>query len=84
MLSSRVSPAGLTAAAVAGLLRRLLYGIFVLALLALAAALGVAALPRLFGYHALLVALPMTVVGLFTLRSIWASEEKPLARAGSA
>ncbi len=55
MLSSRVWPAGLTAAAAASLLRRLLYGVLVLALLALATVLGVAALSRLFGYHTLVV-----------------------------
>jgi len=55
MLSSRVSPAGLTAAAAAGLLKRLLYGVLVLALLALAVVLGAAVLSRLFGYHTMVV-----------------------------
>ncbi len=55
MLSSRVSTARPAAATAAGLIRRLLYGVLVLALLALAVALALAALPRLFGYGTLVV-----------------------------
>ena len=55
MLSSKVSRADLPLAAAWVLLRRLLYGAFVLALVALAAALAVAAAPRLFGYGTLAV-----------------------------
>jgi len=55
VLSSKVSRADLPLAAAWVLLRRLLYAGFVLALVALAAALAVAATPRLFGYGTLAV-----------------------------
>lgn len=54
MLSVKVWPTGLTAATW-GLLRRLLYGSFVVALVVLAAALATAVAPRLFGYGTLVV-----------------------------
>ena len=55
MISSQVSRAHLHTAAVWVLLRRLLYGAFVIALIALAAALSAAVVPRLFGYSTLVV-----------------------------
>ena len=55
MLSSKVSRADLPLAAAWVLPRRLLYGAFVVALVALAAALTVAVAPRLFGYGTLAV-----------------------------
>jgi signal peptidase len=54
MLSVKVWQTGLTAATW-GLLRRLLYGAFVVALVALAAALATAVAPRLFGYGTLVI-----------------------------
>ena len=55
MISSKVARAHLPLAAARGLLRRLLYGAFVIALVALAAALSAAVVPRLFGYSTLVV-----------------------------
>ncbi len=55
MLSSRLSRADLALAAAWAFLRRLLHAALLMALVALAAALSVAALPRLFGYGTLQV-----------------------------
>ncbi len=55
MLSSKVFRATPPLAAAWVLLRRLLYGAFVVALVALAAALALAVVPRLFGYGTLVV-----------------------------
>lgn len=55
MLSSKLSRENLALAAAWAFLRRLLYAALLVALVALAAALSVAALPRLFGYGTLQV-----------------------------
>lgn len=55
MISSKVSRAHLRTTAVSVLLRRLLYGVFLVTLVALAAALAAAAVPRLLGYPTLVV-----------------------------
>lgn len=55
MITSKVLRPSLPLAGAWGLLRRLLYGVFIVALVALAAALAFAVVPRLFGYGALVV-----------------------------
>jgi signal peptidase I len=55
MRLAAVGRSGLTAKAILVLVRRLLYGVFVIALIALLGALSLVAAPRLFGYGTLIV-----------------------------